>query len=62
MQPDLFTQAVQLQHAGDLPQAERLYREVLSHDPAHANALSNLALCSPARGSSTKRWNAIVRL
>ena len=40
----LFAQALRHHQAGDLREAERLYREVLARDPAHANSLNLLGL------------------
>ena len=42
--PAALAQAAVAHHArGELPQAERLFREVVSHQPADANAWKNLA-------------------
>jgi Tfp pilus assembly protein PilF len=35
---DIFASAMQFHQAGDLPQAERLYREFLQYDSQHAEA------------------------
>jgi tetratricopeptide (TPR) repeat protein len=42
--PELFARAVRHQQAGDLAQAEALCRQVVEHDPAHADALNLLGV------------------
>jgi Flp pilus assembly protein TadD len=42
MIPDLFSSATTHHQAGRLDEAEPLYRQVLSHQPDHANALNQL--------------------
>ncbi len=40
----VFAQALRFHQAGNLREAEQLYREVLARDPAHANSLNLLGL------------------
>jgi tetratricopeptide (TPR) repeat protein len=42
--PDLFARAVGHHQAGDLGRAEALCRQILEHDPAHADALNLLGM------------------
>lgn len=47
---ELLHQAVQQHQSGQIDAAERLYRRVLAHHPAHADALHLLGLVHYARG------------
>ncbi len=62
--PDLFNAAVGQHQAGALDAAERLYRQVLSLDPAHADSLHNLGLLALQRGDAVSAveliWQAIA--
>ena len=40
----LFNQALQFQNAGNLPEAEKIYRRILAADPHHAYSLNMLGL------------------
>ncbi len=48
--PDNFAKAVRFHQAGDVVQAERLYRRILAAAPGHVPALSNLGMASLAQG------------
>ncbi len=48
----LFDAALRYHHSGDLAEAERRYRQVLSIDPRHAPSLHMLGLIAHARGHS----------
>jgi protein O-GlcNAc transferase len=61
----LFDTAVQLHRAGDLAQAERLYRRVLDQTPNHSDAmflLSGLALQSGRREQAAALLERAVRI
>jgi predicted O-linked N-acetylglucosamine transferase (SPINDLY family) len=47
---DTFAQAVSRHQAGDLDEAERLYREILDATPTHSGALSNLGVVTARKG------------
>ncbi len=47
---DRFAEAVRLHQAGNLIRAERLYRELITANPGHADALSNLGSILVRRG------------
>jgi tetratricopeptide (TPR) repeat protein len=49
--PQLFNSAQQMHQAGDLRQAEHLYREVLRRDPGHALALGALGVIGCQTGN-----------
>ena len=40
----LFNQALQFQNAGNLPEAEKIYRRILAADPHHAYSLNMLGM------------------
>jgi protein O-GlcNAc transferase len=46
-----FQRAITLHQAGNLPAAEQLYREIISVDPKHSNALHYLGLVVTALGN-----------
>jgi Tfp pilus assembly protein PilF len=48
---ELFAHAWQLHQANDLVQAERFYRQILQHDPSHADAWCFLGAVCQARGN-----------
>jgi predicted O-linked N-acetylglucosamine transferase (SPINDLY family) len=45
-----FALALQHHQAGRLPEAERLYRQILSQNPQHANALQNMGILAGQLG------------
>lgn len=47
----IFREALSIHQAGRLPEAERLYRQVLSHNPHHADALHLLGLIAYQSGN-----------
>lgn len=47
---ETFAQAVARHQAGDLDAAERLYRQILDANPAHAGTLSNLGVVTARKG------------
>lgn len=56
-----FTDAVKLHQAGDLAQAERLYRAVTAAEPAHADALRLLGVLLHQRGDGAGAIDLIGR-
>jgi tetratricopeptide (TPR) repeat protein/SAM-dependent methyltransferase len=49
---DLFAAAASCHQAGDLPQAERQYRQILARVPDHADSLHNLGLIALHSGNA----------
>jgi len=50
VKPSIFADAVACHQAGQVAQAERLYRRILSNEPTHIAALSNLGLAVLTQG------------
>lgn len=55
----LFQQAIRAHKAGQLEQAEALYRRVLLHQPGHADASHNLGVIAVARGDHAGALQAL---
>jgi protein O-GlcNAc transferase len=51
---ELFTLALGRHQAGDLRQAEQLYRQVIEHDPRHAEALHYLGVIAHQQGDQER--------
>jgi tetratricopeptide (TPR) repeat protein/ubiquinone/menaquinone biosynthesis C-methylase UbiE len=47
---DSFTEALRLHQSGQFAEAERLYRQILAHDPRHADSLHLLGVLAYQRG------------
>jgi tetratricopeptide (TPR) repeat protein len=61
MTADVLAKALDAHLAGDMPQAERLYGEVLEADPAHVLALTNLATVQLQSGRLSQGVEALRR-
>src|SRR4051812_4045953 len=57
----LFAEALQHHRASQLPQAEALYRQVLSIDPNHADALHGMGLIASQVGQPLVAADLIQR-
>ena len=53
-QQDDFKRAIELHRQGDLPEAERIYADVLRRQPAHADALHLLGLVAVQTGRAAR--------
>ena len=49
---DSFTEALRLHQSGQFAEAERLYRQILTHDPRHADSLHLLGVLAYQRGQA----------
>ena len=58
---ELYRQALSLHQAGQLPQAEALYRQVLDGHPGHAEALHLLGVVHQQRGDAAEAAVLIAR-
>ena len=59
---ETFALALQHHQAGRLPEAERLYRLILAHDPRHAGAIHHLGVMAHQVGRNDVAVDLIRRL